>query len=48
MPKMPAIRSQVRPWGVRGPRLKVASRKRTVKSRRTYLACMQFNVLRVL
>src|SRR3954470_10983687 len=38
MPKITAMRSQVRPWGVRVPRTTEAKRKTTARSSRMYLA----------
>jgi hypothetical protein len=38
MPKIVAIRSQVRPWGLRGPRMMAAMRKTTAPAARMYLA----------
>jgi hypothetical protein len=41
MPKIIAIRSQVRPWALRGPRVREAKRKTTARRRRMYLASME-------
>jgi len=41
MPKIAAISSQARPWGVRGPRVSAARRKAMAKVARMYFAVKQ-------